>query len=255
MILKSNRMFDALLREVLDDSRPAGQALASGFAVTLRRRDLLVLQPGTWLKDEVMNWYLHLVSARCARRGGGAPLVYIWSTFFYSKLTEDTRAVDAATGVRVITERGYCFANVARWTVRAQVDVAAYDTIIVPINWSNTHWALAVVWPPARRILYVDSMGASSARVAQVVAALGRWHDDECADKGLAAPRAGVPWSAAAPPPLQPRQTNCYDCGVFCLMAADWAAAGLCGHLGYAQEHMPALRRSSALAVLRKRVD
>jgi len=223
--------------------------------VKLRRRDLLVLRPATWLKDEVMNWYLQLLSARCVRRGGDAPLVHIWSTFFYSKLTEDARRADPATGRLVVAERGYCFANVARWTVRARVDVAAQDVIIVPINWGNSHWALAAVLPRQRRIRYVDSMSSSPTTVDRVVTALGRWHNDECADKGLAAPRADVPWSAAPPSPLQPRQTNCDDCGVFTLMAADWVAAGLADHLGYTQEHMPALRRYLAPAIVRKQVD
>ena len=63
--------------------------------------------------------------------------------------------------------------------------------------------------------------------------------------------------SRLSPPdvPLQPQQANCHDCGVFMLMAADWVAAGLEQHFGYAQAHMPALRRYLALACVRRRVD
>jgi hypothetical protein len=253
-----------LLAFLFNSDLPLTEPVVPGFAVVLRRRDFLGLRPGAWLKDEVINMYLTLLCQRHARRADMVaksagevlpPTLHIWNTFFFAKLTEDACVVDGATGARVIAERNYCFANVARWTVRASVDVAATDVIIVPVNLSNTHWALAALWPAQRRILYADSLGGGrGALAARIVSVLGRWHDDECADKRLAAPRAGEPW-AATHVPLQPLQDNSYDCGVFMLMAADWVAAGLEQHLCFAQAHMPALRRYIALSCLRRRVD
>ena len=265
----------AFLGRLLDGRRSTDEPICAGFSVQLRRRDFLVLAPGAWLKDEVCNWYLQLLGERHARAAdayedlcaaaaaaGALPppppvqpsTLHIWSTFFYSKLTEDAREVNGA-GERVVVERSYCFANVSRWTAKACVDVSACSMIIVPINHGNTHWVLAAVLPEERRIIYVDSMGGERS-AGRVAATLGRWFDDECADKKLLAPGAGAgtPWVCSLPE-LSPRQLNTTDCGVFMLMAADWLAAGLGGWLSYRQEHMDRLRENIALSIVRRRVD
>jgi hypothetical protein len=113
-----------------------------------------------------------------AALAAGSPLRRVWfaSSFFWPKLTEDRRE-----GGRVV-EAGYCFANVARWTKRDKVDIFACRLVLVPLNYSNTHWALGAVYPRLRRIEVYDSLGggARNDRVAEVLA---RWVADEWADK------------------------------------------------------------------------
>lgn len=107
-----------------------------------------------------------------------SPLRRVWlaNSFFWPKLTEDRR-----DGGRVV-EAGYCFANVARWTKRDKVDVFACRLVLVPLNYSNTHWALGAIYPTERRVEVYDSLGGGS-RNDRVAGVLARWAADEWADK------------------------------------------------------------------------
>lgn len=87
---------------------PASDVISSGFKVDVCGRDMATLQPGRWLNDEVINFYLQLLRQRAARwreQDPSAPRVHCFNTFFYAKLTE----------------RGYRYAAVKRWTRRAKV--------------------------------------------------------------------------------------------------------------------------------------
>ena len=86
---------------------------------------------------------------------------WVASTFF-SKLTEDAR--EGAT----VTERGYCYAGVARWTKTE--NVFACRLLLVPLDFGNSHWALGVIDMATKRIEVWDSLnGAGNDKVACIL--------------------------------------------------------------------------------------
>lgn len=130
------------------------------------------------------------------------PNLVVWNTHFWSKLTEDARDNDPARpGCKVVVESGYCYANVTRWTRerkadgRPGVDVSGADVILVPINHGNTHWALAVMWPQRRQVVYWDSLGGGAYR-DHVCSTLIRWYADEVHAKR----RRCTPWPGGVAP-------------------------------------------------------
>ena len=84
---------------------------ASGFKVDITRQLMSCLRPGQWLTDEVLNYYISLLNARnvelrAAQQPGArsVPDAHFHNTFFMTKLNDD--------------ERGYCYNNVKKWTMR-----------------------------------------------------------------------------------------------------------------------------------------
>uniref|UniRef100_A0A4W5QPX0 SUMO specific peptidase 2 n=1 Tax=Hucho hucho TaxID=62062 RepID=A0A4W5QPX0_9TELE len=105
--------------------RDPNLVLSSAFKLCITQRDLASLQEGSWLNDEVINFYLSLVMTRSSSVGQGLK-VYSFSTFFFPKL------------------HGGGHAAVKRWT--KAVDLFQYDIILVPLH-LGVHWSLAVNLP------------------------------------------------------------------------------------------------------------
>ena len=78
------------------------------------------MRPQTWLNDEVVNAYFHMIVERSKNSG---PKVHAFNTFFYPKLMK--------TG----------HASVRRWTKK--VDLFAMDIVLIPVH-LGMHWCLAV---------------------------------------------------------------------------------------------------------------
>ena len=109
---------DELVQEALYGG-PTDEVLIQKFNVDLKRRDLLCLEPATWLNDEVINFWFQLLDDR-DQKAEGFGRSHFFSSFFYTKLTE----------------RGsYNFANVRRWT--RKFDLFSRDKVFVPVNVSN----------------------------------------------------------------------------------------------------------------------
>lgn len=86
----------------------------------ITRGDIITLQPQTWLNDEVVNAYFHIIVERSRKTG---PKIHAFNTFFYPKLMK--------TG----------HASVRRWTKK--VDLFTIDIILIPVH-LGMHWCLAV---------------------------------------------------------------------------------------------------------------
>lgn len=102
------------------------------YNIDISFADLQTLRDGRWLNDNIIDFYLNLVMKRNSK-------VFIWTTHFYSTLAS----------------RGY--SGVARWAKRKKIDLFTMDKVIVPVNISNTHWALAVIDNLQKTITYYDS--------------------------------------------------------------------------------------------------
>ena len=72
--------------QVLDPThgRPE-DVVVSAFKVDMPKRDMLLLQPGQWLNDEVINFYEQLVRERNEKQSG-RPKLHAFSSFFYTKV-------------------------------------------------------------------------------------------------------------------------------------------------------------------------
>jgi sentrin-specific protease 1 len=144
--------------------------------------DLGRLKPGTWLNDEIVNFYGQLILERSdayprnkgmkngARREKHPILnVHYFNSFFFEKLSQE----------------GYDKARLAKWTKKVQCllltrervphqpfsrqfDLFSKDVALIPINHGNSHWTAAAINFRRRRIESFDSMGARRQEVFHV---------------------------------------------------------------------------------------
>ena len=77
---------------------PEEEVLADFESIPVTRYDMRTLCPGIWLNDEINNFYFKLQARKY-------PHIHFCQTNFYTKLTEN----------------GYCYKNVRRWTKKTNV--------------------------------------------------------------------------------------------------------------------------------------
>ncbi|XP_068608254.1 sentrin-specific protease 2 [Brachionichthys hirsutus] len=207
--------------------------LSAAFKLRITQRDLSTLREGSWLNDEIINFYLNLVMERSS--GGAAALkVYSFSTFFFPKLR-------SGGGVQ---EGGH--AAVRRWT--KAVDLFLYDLILVPLH-LGVHWAMAVIDFKSKTVKSYDSMG--------------RRHDDICSvlllylqeEHKIKRGREldGFRWAVGSTRVTEiPQQSNGSDCGVFACKYADYIAKGR--PLTFKQCHMPLFRKLMIWEILNQKL-
>lgn len=217
--------------------------LAQIIGNTFTRDDLALLEPGMWLNDSIINFYVMLlrkVGETCIADGRTGACAWTFSSFFYTRLIQHASRYD--------------FPGIARWT--KTVDVFAYERLLIPINRSNTHWALAVIDMRKRTVSYYDSLRGTG---NDVTTTLCRWLGDEYKAKKDKAAAAGfsendIFKSAPAPDGLS-RQRNGVDCGVFvCAMLTCLLYDVLPLETLFTQAHIGLWRRKVAAACLAKTI-
>ncbi|XP_049869339.1 sentrin-specific protease 1-like [Pectinophora gossypiella] len=204
---------------------PPNQLLVEKFNLRIHRRDLQTLAGLNWLNDEVINFYMNLLMQRSEERSD-LPKVYATNTFFYPKLKQSGQA-----GLR-------------RWT--RKVDIFAHDLMVVPVH-LGVHWCVSIVDFRAKKINYMDSMGA---RNQECLDLLMQYLRDEHKDKkGQPFDESG--WKAECLKDI-PQQMNGSDCGMFACTFAEFSARN--APYTFSQTHMPYLRRKAALEILQGRL-
>lgn len=111
---------------------PPDEVLVNGFGAGITRKDIQTLRGLNWLNDEIINFYMSLVSERSTQDDASREIprrpeekkCHAFSTFFYPKLLKD----------------GYN--SLRRWT--RKVDIFSLDLVLVPIH-LGLHWTLAVI--------------------------------------------------------------------------------------------------------------
>lgn len=198
----------------------SNQPVVSGFSIDITCKDLLTLSDRSWLNDNVIDFYLSLVTDQ-------NDLVYCWTTHFYTTLKKN----------------GY--KGVARWAKRRKINVMEMNKIVVPINSMNTHWAVAVVDNIQLTISYYDSLSSSGNFPA--VQTLEQY-------MMLEADRLGVPPKSYTLQPNMktPQQQNGYDCGVFTCTVAKHIAQET--PLLFSQKDMQTIRRRMAYEIVQKQL-
>lgn len=192
--------------------------VVSAFSIDITCRDLLTLADRQWLNDNVIDFYLNLVTEQ-------NDLVYCWTTHFFTTLKKN----------------GY--KGVARWAKRRKINVMEMNTVVVPINSMNTHWAVAVVDNVLHTISYYDSLSSNGNLPA--VELLSHYMLQE-------AERLNVPAKEYSlhPNMKTPQQQNGYDCGVFTCTVAKCIALKV--PLLFSQKDMQNIRRRMAFEIVQK---
>ena len=185
--------------------------------------------PPVWLNDEIVNYYFQWIAER--QRDQGSPRIYCFSTFFYTRLTQNTHRV------------GFFYPHVARWTLRLPgAGLFDYDELYFPLHLDLSHWALVRVMVGCQRIEYYDSMGLSSGR--QCLKNIRRYLKREMAKYGIPYHRDDwTLWLMNSPP-----QLNTHDCGVFMCKIADYLSDGV--PLLFTQLDIPYFRRRMVLEIV-----
>lgn len=157
--------------------------------------------PKAWLNDNIVNEYLSILVAHIKKeagfehkRGGPAPPVHAFSSFWYSTIKDRPNAVE-------------------RWAARFQLGGSQYldaDLILYPIC-DGGHWRLLAVKPKMRIIEYLDSLGFGGNKY---VVKLKEYLTKELGDAWIE-----EEWKIVEVQRSN-RQLNGSDCGVFTLLNA-----------------------------------
>lgn len=194
--------------------------VSSAFLIDITCRDLQTLCDGLWLNDNVIDFYLSLIT-------NDKPSVFCWTTHFFTTLQS----------------KGYT--GVARWAKRKKLDVTQMELVLVPVNIMGTHWALAAVDNKLKEFQYYDSL--SSLGNLKALQILRTYMQEE--GKRLNSP---IDFNEYKIIPLMdsPQQLNGYDCGVFTCTSAFFVSGRK--PLTFSQKDMKLLRRKMAYEILTK---
>lgn len=117
--------------------KPDREVVSTINGVELAVADLRTLHGATWLNDEVINAYYHLIMHRANSTTKGIR-VHAFNSFFYPKLRD----------------RG--FEGVRRWT--RSTNIFDLDLVLLPVH-LGMHWCMACIDMRQRKIVYYDSLG------------------------------------------------------------------------------------------------
>ncbi|RNF24923.1 putative SUMO1/Ulp2 [Trypanosoma conorhini] len=252
--------FASVLRR---STRGGGQAqetavsLKSGLALSYQQ--LATLGPGQWLNDQVINAYLGMIAEERNQAVGGEVVVSL-GTHFFARVQQELRGGACAAGSLPALHKD---SGILRWLRRRRHILQPGTTriVLIPVNLSQTHWALAVLNWELHTWYYYDSYIRSTAamtRGAEVLQQLTHVFlesrrilcEDEVGNASspadwrlvVARPLRGDESSSEGGFAVAPQQTNLYDCGVFVCHTAWCAAQGVATVFG--QKDATAHRRA-----------
>ncbi|KAI9027660.1 hypothetical protein CLU79DRAFT_697775 [Phycomyces nitens] len=189
--------------------------------------DIYKLEPQVWLNDEIINFYMEMLSDRSKANPKEYLDIHCFSTFFYSTLSES----------------GY--KKVQRWTKR--IDIFSKDLVLAPIN-QSLHWTLGVIDIRNKEVCVYDSLGGSHQRTLKI---LLDYVEQEHLDKKKT-PIDISEWKMSAPKDI-PHQKNMSDCGVFICMFAERLSRN--HEMDFSQKDMSLIRRRMVLDISRKYIS
>jgi hypothetical protein len=135
-----------------------GSPVLQAFNSAIGRKEIDLLQDVGCLNNEVINFYLQMIS-ECSETKDEWPSVYAFNTFFYGSLQS----------------YGHC--GVKRWT--RKVDLFCYNLVLIPVH-LGLHWCLAAVDFGRRKVSYYDSLGLSNSTCLDLICL---YLEEERADK------------------------------------------------------------------------
>jgi len=190
------------------------EVIVSHSNIQLKLADFQTLRGLSWLNDNIIDFYFKLLQER-------DDIIYEHSVLIASTSSSSTVIAYRpsyffnAFFVTCLTRNGiYNYSDVSRWT--RNIDIFSRDKGYWPLNFTNLHWALLVIFFQSKEIYYYDSLHMNGMRF---ITAFKRWLQDESMNK------RGIPlnineWRVFHNPTDTPRQENGSDCGVFVIMGA-----------------------------------
>ena len=212
---------------------------------SVQRESFQRLAPGQWLNDEVLHFFLTVLSRRdqalceaAAADGEKRRRCHFFKSFFFSKLLQVGHATK---------EGQYDYKQVKRWSKKVPgKDIFGLDKVLFPINQGGVHWVCAVAYMQDRRIQFYDSLGSAGMDYVEFIF---QYLQDEHLDKKKSPLPNLEDWKLV---PCQvestPRQLNGYDCGVFTCMFLDFCSTN--NPLLFDQSHVTQCRERIALSIL-----
>ena len=144
----------------------------------------------------------------------------------------------------LIADKKYAYSNVRRWSKK--FNVFSLDKVFMPVNLSNTHWTLIVIYVQRKEVHYYDSMSGPGKKYIEGVL---RWVADEAKDKQGIDNYDTSDWQTFDREAHVPQQHNGVDCGVFTSICADFVSDDL--DLSYSQTNMLHFREKICMDILR----
>ncbi|CAA17063.1 SUMO deconjugating enzyme Ulp1 [Schizosaccharomyces pombe] len=201
------------------NSVSSSEPIITKFNIPITLKDLHTLRNRQWLNDEVINFYMNLISER-SKIDSSLPRVHGFNTFFYTSLQR----------------RGY--AGVRRWAKKARVNIADMDAVFIPVH-LDVHWCMAVINKSKKRFEYWDSLAGSPGKVFDLLR-----------DYYIAETKGAVDvsdWENFMDD-NSPRQRNGHDCGVFACKTAECVSRNV--PVQFSQNDMPELRIKMAASII-----
>lgn len=215
---------------------PSRAVIADKFNIEITGKELVCLRNLNWLNDETINFYMGMLDERQKRNQKSSyalphhrARVHFFSSFFYTKLSEN----------------GYTYKSVSRWTKRAKINILDLDKIVLPVHVGQNHWCCAIINLAEKQFEYYDSLGGSNPTCLRN---LRRYVEDEVKTYNptkLQELKLDT-WKEVHVKGI-PQQNNGSDCGVFTLKFADYASEGL--PFNFTHRDMPYFRRRIALEI------
>ncbi|XP_037958920.1 uncharacterized protein LOC119688313 [Teleopsis dalmanni] len=222
-LVELTEQHSAVIHRVLHS--PLDQVHINKFNLSLTTKDLHTLIGERWLNDNVINFYMSLLTARSEKKNKthGLPTVYEMNTFFIPNLLT------------------HGFNAVKRWT--RKVDIFKKDIILIPVFVNGVHWSLAIIHLKNKSIKYYDSKGLPNSKVLN---ALEEYLKEESLDKQKKKmDTSGFVIESEEDAPLQ---INDNDCGVFTCMFAEFITRDKA--ITFSQEHIEYFRHKMIVEIV-----
>ncbi|GJS65455.1 probable ubiquitin-like-specific protease 2B isoform X1 [Tanacetum coccineum] len=206
--------FDRPFEEVV---YPKGEA----DAVSITKRDFDLLEPGTFLNDTIIDFYIKYLKNKL--NPDERHRFHFFNSFFFRKLADpDKSPLDASTG-----SAGY--QRVKKWT--RKVSLFEKDFVFIPVNY-NYHWSLIVICHLGEVATYDDG-DANESNKLPCVLHMDSIRGSHAGLKGLVQSYLREEWIGRQQVASEdissrfdnlrflylelPQQENSFDCGLFLL--------------------------------------
>ena len=192
--------------------------LINKFNIIITKETIQCLNPSQpnrdqWLNDKIINFYLNMVKEKFY---SDYNKLHIFDSCFMENLSPTRTSSEVSS---------FNYNAVAKYTHfrrRKNINLFQKEMVLIPINYHNQHWTLAVIYPKQREVSYYDSMKGT--RIADdYLHIIQRYLTEE----------ANVTHTTFDPlqwtfhQPQVPQQINCHDCGIYLLLFAHLLVHGI----------------------------
>jgi len=202
------------------------------FNIEIQQKDLVRLIPPEWLNDQLINFYMEMLAVRdddlCQKFTGRKKSLFIPTQFM---------------GKMMPTKDKYEPDEVARWLQKS--DIFSMNKLYLPINVTNTHWVLAVVYMERKEIHFLDSLRGNGKKYMEGIL---QWIEGRA---GGTSNFNSAEWKLKSID-NNSRQFNGYDCAMFVLLYADFLSDDLpITSSSFIEADIPFFRQKLACDILR----